>query len=321
MKLVKILLVLLALVLALPAMLLAQPSMDPPKKVKVLATCYFATHWSDQGTYRKVSKNGPLRDRPEISMSTFTKFPVLEYHLIGRPEARWTRTPENFRKDLEWLYLHNYYPVNLKDILTNFAGLPKGKTPVVLTFDDTSSSQFRYLPGGKIDPDCAVGIIKVFHDKHPKDWPLRATFFILIQTNNPDRNLFGQPEHPQYKQKKLKQLVDWGMEVASHTYSHERLSDIGPQSARYALARSSQKLFELCGVQPVSLALPMGLYPSDESVFSGQYQKIKYDFKLACEVAGGMQATPSSPNFNPRHINRIQTINSEWKKFFNRTDD
>lgn len=254
------------------------------------------------------------------SLPATKKFPVLEYHLIGRPEARWTRTPENFRKDLEWLYQNNYYPMNLCNLLTNFKGLPAGKTPVVLTFDDSSSSQFRYLRDGKIDPECAVGIIKSFHEKHPDDWPMRATFFIVIQTNNPDRNIFGQPEHPQYKEKKLRQLTEWGMEVASHTYSHERLSEISPKAARYALARSCQKLKALSGQEIVSLATPMGLYPSDEAVFSGRYQKISYDLKLVCEVNGGLQVFPSSSQFNPHHINRIQTIPSEWKKFFNRSE-
>jgi hypothetical protein len=193
--------------------------------------------------------------------------------------------------------------------------LPKGKIPVILTFDDSSSSQFRYLPDGKLDPECAVGIIKAFHDKHPQDWPLRATFFVLIETNNPDRDLFGQPE---FINKKLRQLTEWGMEVASHTYSHERLSIVSPLFARYALARSSKKLKELSGQEIVSLATPMGLYPSDEAIFKGKYQKINYDFKLVAEVDGGMQPSPTSPKFNPLHIHRIQTIASEWKKFFNR---
>ncbi|MGB9612924.1 MAG: hypothetical protein ACPL4K_01935, partial [Candidatus Margulisiibacteriota bacterium] len=54
----------------------------------------------------------------------FETFPVLEYHLIGRPEGRWQRTPENFRKDLEWLYQNGYYPFNLRDVLKGFKGLP-----------------------------------------------------------------------------------------------------------------------------------------------------------------------------------------------------
>lgn len=252
--------------------------------------------------------------------NTFKKFPVLEYHLISRPEARWTRTPENLNKDLEWLLKNNYYPMNLKDILTNFKGLPTGKTPVVLTFDDSSSSQFRYLDNGRIDPDCAVGVIKAFHDKHPKEWPMRATFFVLVGTGGRDRNVFGQPEHKEYKPKKLKQLTEWGMEVASHTWAHERCNKLEPDAIRYSLARSYLKLKEMSGQEIVSLAMPMGLYPTDESVFGSGYQKVKYDMKLVCEVAGGLQLPPWDPKFNPYHINRIQTIDSEWKKFFNRVD-
>ncbi len=268
-----------------------------------------------------ISACAPQKEKPKESIITnklnLKKFPVLEYHLIKRPEARWSRTPENFRSDLEWLYSHDYYPFDLKDILTSFKGLPTGKTPVVITFDDSSSSQFRYLPGQKLDPECAVGIIKDFHDKHP-DWPMRATFFILIETNNPDRNIFGQPEEPNYKARKLRQLVAWGMEVASHTYCHDRLDGISPKAACYSLARSYKKLKELSDQEVVSLALPMGLYPTDESVFSGGYQKIKYDFRLACEVAGGLQPVPGTSGFNPHHIHRIQTIGSEWTKYFNR---
>ena len=245
------------------------------------------------------------------------KFPVLEYHLIKSPEARWSRTPDNFRRDLEWLYRNNYYPLNLRDLLNNFKDLPKGRTPVVLTFDDSSSGQFRYLPDGRLDPDCAVGLMKTFHDKHPKDWPMRATFFIVIGTNNPDRNIFGQAE---YREKKLKQLAEWGMEVASHTYWHDRLDGISPGQARYSLAKSVDTLKKLSGQEIVSLALPMGLYPADGSVFTGKHQKINYDLKLVAEVAGGMQPMPGSKDFNPRHIHRIQTIASEWKKFFSRVN-
>ncbi|MFH1617623.1 MAG: polysaccharide deacetylase family protein [Candidatus Margulisiibacteriota bacterium] len=239
----------------------------------------------------------------------FERFPVLEYHHIKRPEARWSRTPENFRNDLQWLYDHNYYPVNLKDVLTGFEGLPEGKVPVVLTFDDSPANQYRYLEDGTLDPECAVGIIKAFHEKHSDDWPMRATFFILIRTNDKNKNAFGHPE-------RLKQLVDWGMEIGGHCYSHERLSEISTEAARYTLARASKAIEELSGQRPVSMATPMGLYPKDESVFSGKYQSIAYDYKLVCEVAGGFQPVPWSKNFNPLHINRIQAIDSEWQRFF-----
>ena len=249
----------------------------------------------------------------------FKHFLILEYHLIGRPEARWCRTPENFKRDLQWLYDNGFYPMNLKDILTGFEGLPAGKIPVILTFDDSSSSQFRYLPNGEIDPECGIGVMKAFHDENSKDWPLRGTFFVLISTNNPDRNLFGQTDIPGYPEKKIKQLVDWGIEIGSHTYSHNRLSDINEKTSRYVLARSSYELEKMTGQKIVSLATPMGLYPPDDAIFSGKYQKINYDYKLVCKVGGGPQVVPSSPDFRPLHLNRTQAIESEWdmiKRFF-----
>ncbi|OGC13248.1 hypothetical protein A3D23_01325 [candidate division WOR-1 bacterium RIFCSPHIGHO2_02_FULL_53_26] len=242
--------------------------------------------------------------------AAFDKFPVLEYHLIGRPEGRWQRTPENFRKDIEWLHRNNYYPMNLRDLLAGFKGLPKGKTPVVLTFDDSSSGQFRYLPDGRIDPESAAGILKAFHDKRP-DWPLRATFFPLIETNAPDRNLFGQKG---LEAKKLRQLAEWGMEIGTHTYSHDPFDKLSPAGARRTLGRSIKKLSELSGTNIVSLALPQGIYPNDMSVLKGEYQGHAYEIKLMAEVAGGLNPI----NFDPLHIKRIQAIDEEWRKFFGR---
>ena len=231
-------------------------------------------------------------------------FPVLEYHLIGTPEGRWQRTPANFRGDLEWLYQHNYYPFNLRDLLTGFNGLPKSKKPVVLTFDDSTAGQFRYLPDGRIDPDCAVGILKAFHDKHRRDWPMRATFFVLFETNASDHNLFGQPESAA---KKMRQLTEWGMEVGCHTYSHDRLDKLSPAALRRTLERSQKGIKKLTGNEAVSLALPQGAYPKDLAVIS--------EFKLVAEVAGGF----NNDKFDPLHVKRIQAIDSEWRRFFKRS--
>ncbi|MGH7418303.1 MAG: hypothetical protein ACREKB_11060, partial [Candidatus Rokuibacteriota bacterium] len=80
---------------------------------------------------------------------------ILEYHKIDYPEERWTRTPENFRRDLETLYARGYRLLALNDLLDGRITLPAGTTPVVLTFDDSSPGQFRYLQRNgdlEIDP-------------------------------------------------------------------------------------------------------------------------------------------------------------------------
>src|SRR3990170_1337613 len=85
------------------------------------------------------------------------KVMILEYHKIDYPEGRWTRTPENFRKDLQWFYEKGYQLIRLGDFLENRIRVGKGKTPLILTFDDSSPGQLRFLPDGKggysVDPN------------------------------------------------------------------------------------------------------------------------------------------------------------------------
>ncbi len=236
---------------------------------------------------------------------------VLEYHLFGDEEGRWQRTPENFRADLETLLARGYYPVNLRDLATgNLTMVPVGKRPIVLTFDDSSIGQFRILPDGQVDPNCAVGILLDFHQAHPADWPLRATFFVLQDVDVPERILFGQPE---LAEQKLQMLVNWGMEVGSHTISHANLAASSPEEVQRQLALSQAKLQALIpGYQVVSLSLPFGAYPEDETLLvSGEYQDTTYQYVAAVEVSGGLSPSPLSADFSPYHIPRVQAIQSE----------
>jgi hypothetical protein len=71
--------------------------------------------------------------------------------------------------------------------------LPVGTTPIVLTFDDSSPGQFRYIQQNgvlAIDPKSAIGILEAFTREHP-DFGRAATFFVLPAADPPNR-LFNQ---------------------------------------------------------------------------------------------------------------------------------
>jgi peptidoglycan/xylan/chitin deacetylase (PgdA/CDA1 family) len=243
---------------------------------------------------------------------------VLEYHLIEEPEDRWSRTPANFRADVERLIAEGYYPINLIDLALGNIDVPAGKGPVVLTFDDSSSGQFRMLPDGTVDPNCAVGILLDEAQKHPQDWRLRATFFVLLDVDLPDRVLFGQPE---FAEKKLQDLVAWGMEVGSHTVSHFRLDQGTPDEVRWQLATSESRIEALVpGYEVSSLSVPLGMYPEDMAlIYAGDWQDLHYDFQAATQVAGGASPSPWSINFDRYHIRRTQGIQDEldyWLPLF-----
>jgi peptidoglycan/xylan/chitin deacetylase (PgdA/CDA1 family) len=245
---------------------------------------------------------------------------VLAYHLIGEPEDRWQRTPANFRADLERLWAEGYYPVNLRDLAAgNLSVVPAGKRPVVLTFDDSSIGQFRILPDRTIDPNSAVGILLDFHETHPADWPLRATFFVLQDVDAPEHVLFGQPE---LAQQKLQRLIGWGMEVGSHTISHANLAESSMEEVERQLALSEAGLEALLpGYEVVSLSVPFGAYPQDERVLvGGLYEDTLYTYKAAVEVGGGLAPSPHTTDFDSYHIPRVQATQSEldyWLEYAN----
>ena len=147
---------------------------------------------------------------------------ILEYHKIDRPEGRWTRTPENFRRDLRALWERGYRLVALNDYLDGAIRLPRGTSPVILTFDDSSPGQFRYLERNGdwvLDPDCAVSILEAFEREHP-GFGHAATFYVLPGADRPNR-LFDQPE---LATRKLQYLASRGYEIGNHTLWHATLS-------------------------------------------------------------------------------------------------
>jgi peptidoglycan/xylan/chitin deacetylase (PgdA/CDA1 family) len=185
--------------------------------------------------------------------------------------------------------------------------VPAGKKPVVLTFDDSSIGQFRYLDDGTVDPESAMGILLDFAEAHP-DFPPVATFFPLLDVPLDERVLWGQPE---YADQKLQKIIELGGEVGSHTVSHERLDQLGEERVRWQLAHSTQWLEERIGngYLVLSLSLPLGAYPADEDwLRSGISEGASYAFTGAAEVAGGPAPSPFTIGFDPYHVFRIQMI-------------
>ena len=240
---------------------------------------------------------------------------VLEYHLIDEIEGDYNRSPAGLRQDLEWLYANNFYPIRLRDFAAGVIDVPAGKSPVVLTFDDSSDGQFRYLPDGTLDPTSAMGVMQNFAAEHP-DFPAVGVFFSLIEVSVPERVLFGQPESAT---RKLQEIVALGGEVGSHTYTHIRLDQADNDEIRWQLAFSSKELEDRIGAgyKVTSLSYPLGVFPADESIiYAGESQDISYAFSAAVDVSGGASPSPFSSNFDPYHIRRMQVLQGQIDYWF-----
>jgi peptidoglycan/xylan/chitin deacetylase (PgdA/CDA1 family) len=246
---------------------------------------------------------------------------ILEYHKVDYPENRWTRTPENFRRDLETLYERGYRLIGLGDLLDRRVKTPAGTTPLVLTFDDSSPGQFRYVDEGgslTIDPKSAVGILDAFAREHP-DFGRAATFFVLPGASKPNR-LFNQPE---FEGRKLQYLVSHGYEIGNHTLWHANLGKYDEPVVRTQIAEAQQWIQRhVPDYRLRTLALPHGVYPKNvEWALRGSAKGVTYSHDAILMVAGGAAPSPFSKSFDPTRLPRVQAVEQDlnyWLRYFER---
>jgi peptidoglycan/xylan/chitin deacetylase (PgdA/CDA1 family) len=246
---------------------------------------------------------------------------ILEYHKIDYPEERWTRTPENFRKDLETLYAKGYRLANLNDLMDGRVTSPAGTTPVILTFDDSSPGQFRYVDKNgtpEIDPKSGVGILEAFTREKP-DFGRAATFYVLPGASKPNR-LFDQP---QYEGKKLQFLVSRGYEIGNHTLWHANLGKYEEPTVRIQIAEAQQWIQRHVPDYKIrSIALPHGVYPKDVSwALRGNAKGTTYSHDGIMMVAGGAAPSPFARAWDGTKLPRIQAIErdlSYWLTYFDK---
>jgi peptidoglycan/xylan/chitin deacetylase (PgdA/CDA1 family) len=246
---------------------------------------------------------------------------ILEYHKIDYPEERWTRTPENFRRDLETLYGRGYRLVNLNAVVDGRVALPPGTTPVVLTFDDSSPGQFRYIDkngGVEIDPKSGIGVLEAFIRERP-DFGRAGTFYVLPGASRPNR-LFNQPEH---ETRKLRFLAEHGYEIGNHTLWHANLGKYPESTVRNQIAEAQQWIQRhVPDYRPRSLSLPHGVYPKDVTwALSGTAKGTTYSHTSVMMVAGGAAPSPFSRHFDPVRLPRIQAVDRDlgyWLAYFDK---
>jgi hypothetical protein len=238
-----------------------------------------------------------------IGANELGQVPVLVYHDISGEAGKDSRKPQDLAKDIDFLKSEGFYPVNLRDLASGNIDIPAGMSPVVLTFDDSTIGQYRILDDGTLDPESAVGVLQAARDAG--GWDSKATFYGLIDVASKDHELFGQPDR---QQEKLRNLVDWGYELGSHTVTNLNLRKADSLQVKKELAESQTKLEGLVGgdYSVSSLSVPSGEYPQDESLLSGGiYNGKPYAYTSAVTLGGTVSPSPFSTLFNAMRIPRI----------------
>jgi peptidoglycan/xylan/chitin deacetylase (PgdA/CDA1 family) len=246
-----------------------------------------------------------------IGANELGQVPVLRYQQISDERGDENRSPQDFAKDLDLLKSEGFVAVNLRDLASGNIDIPAGMSPVVLTFDGSSLGQYNILDDGTLDPASAIGMLQGAVDSG--GWAPKATFYVLQNVTSKDNELFGQADR---QQEKLRNLVDWGYEVGSHTISNLNLKKASALDAQMELEESQRKLQEIIGTGYLvtSLAVPSGEYPADERILSaGTYDGKAYKYSSAVALGDTLSASPFSTLFNPMHIPRLTVTGSNLR--------
>ncbi|MGV9678421.1 polysaccharide deacetylase family protein [Nocardia sp. NPDC003482] len=205
--------------------------------------------------------------------------PILMYHqLSADPVSEYDQTPAEFRAELDRLYREDYRPVTVAEYAAGTIDIPAGTHPVVLTFDDSTSSQLAFTPSGAPAPDTAVGILTDFAATHPG---FRATASFYVNNDS-----FGNAPGA------LKWLVEHGYEVGSHTATHPNLAGLDSASVQREFADNVRAIESATSIRVHTMALPLGIRPADPALATaGSWAGTGYSFDAVLLV--GAEPAPS----------------------------
>jgi hypothetical protein len=230
--------------------------------------------------------------------------PVLMHHQIRRDGSPFDLTAGQFRAELIRLWSDGFYPVRASDLVTGRLNVPKGRSPVVLTFDDATNNQIEFKPDGRLDRNSAVGILEDFSATHP-DFPATGTFYV-------PRNAFDGDGRT--AEQTFRWLADHGFELGNHTRDHLALNTLDRTAVQRQLVLGDRLLADrLPGYRPQTMALPLGALPHPASLAArGRWDGESYRFAGVFLAGAEPAPSPFSTKWNPGRIPRILP-NAHWR--------
>lgn len=248
----------------------------------------------------------PAEVAAEVDADELGEIPVIMYHQLREDGGGdYDMTPEAFRDELVGLHEAGYVAITTDELTSGRIDVPAGTTPVVLTFDDSTRSQFALTEDGEVDPDTKVGIMLELADELD-DFVATGSFYVL-------QSLFGVAE--EQGAALLAELHDLGFELGNHSFSHANLSQLDAEGVQEELALGAQNIRDAVpDAEVTTISLPFGVNPEDRSLLGeGSFDGIDYSHAGALLVGSGPAPSVFHTDFEPLAIPRIRS-QPDWSE-------
>ncbi len=223
-----------------------------------------------------------------LGRRAFYAAPILMYHHVAvtdtpKPD---TVSPERFAWHMAYLKEHNFRVVPLDHLIGMVhSGQAVLANTVAITFDDGYEDNY-------------TGAYPILRGQQ-----FPATFFVSSDLVNTDGYL---------STRQMKEMIDAGMEIGSHTRRHSYLPGLSPEQQKDEIFESKRRLEEILGVEVAYFAYPSGGF-SD-----GIKQMVKdAGYKGACTTNRGRERF----NRDVYELNRVRLSDKDdrldylWMKF------
>jgi len=234
--------------------------------------------------------------------------PVMMYHQIREDGgSEWDMTPDEFRAELTLLFDRGFVPIRTVDLVRGDIHIPAGRSPVVLTFDDSPRSQARLDEDGDWADGTAMAILTEVAAHYDEVEPI-ASFYLITSS------MFGAVDDvPDI----VRALHEQGVELGNHTHNHANLRSLDADQVQEELARVVVEITDIVpDAEVVTMSLPFGISPEDRDLLAeGSSDVGSYTNEAVLLVGDRPAPSPFHVDFAPLSIPRIKTMSDPEAEF------
>jgi peptidoglycan/xylan/chitin deacetylase (PgdA/CDA1 family) len=226
---------------------------------------------------------------------------VLMYHSVDDSGSILSVSPQRLRAQLRWLRDHGVRALTGREFIDRYNGHAGTECEVLITFDDGYANllthaapilaEFAVPATVFVSCDLMGGIIDAFRRDRQVMQDRRAGK--AIGAERIDQAIEVCSSQRVLTWDEAARLRDFGVEVQSHSATHDFLTRLDDQTLVANLTRSRQQIADHLGMVPKLIAYPYGDCDARVAAVAGR-----------CGFAVGMLAEPLCPPGDPMRIGR-----------------